>query len=115
MSRATRVTDCPSCGAKILRGLNRDVLAFDTDLDHAPVDSLGEALAVLTGRTTYDLRRNSGQGHVMEARSAERIAGRRFHPVHAEHRCGQPLPAAVADRRPHHEPVHIDPRAPEPF
>lgn len=97
--RAVRVQPCPRCGAKTLAGLDADWLALDTFLDHAPVDELGEALAVLQGRRTFDLRPTGGRSHsrCMEERSASSIrAGRRYHPVHAEHRCGQPLPAAPA-------------------
>lgn len=108
MSRRTvTVAVCPGCRAKIVSGLNADWCAWDVALDHGPVDALGEALAVLTGRTTYDLRPGSSpHTRVMEARRAGRIAnGRKTWPVHAEHRCGQPLPVAPATAKPWEDPM----------
>jgi hypothetical protein len=97
VNRSVRARTC-KCGAAILAGLNRDWLAIDTTLDAQPVDNLGEALALMQGRSTYDLRPLTGYGATgrqMQIRNATRISQPRQHPVHAEHRCGQPLPPAV--------------------
>lgn len=95
--RAVRVGQCNDCHAKILRGVDADTCGLPRALDHQPVDELGEALAVLTGRQTYDLRPLGGRSHgsAMEPRTAPRLRSQRHHPVHVEHLCGQPLPAAV--------------------
>ena len=99
MSRTVRTRECPHCRAVVLAGLDRDWLALDTTLDAQPVDNLGEALALIQGRRTFDLRptRSHGShGRLMEERNAWRISNpwQLPYPVHAEHRCGQPLPAA---------------------
>lgn len=101
MSRSIRTSQCPHCRAHVLRGLDADWLALDTTLDPQPVDNLGEFLALATGRRTFDLRPTSSSGshgRVMEERNAWRIRNPWVipFPVHAEHRCGQPLPPASA-------------------
>lgn len=90
---------CKTCHAPILTGLDNDTAGLPTHVDPQPVDNLGEAVAVLTGRRTYDLRQGSyeeGRGGRLEQRTASSIrTSHRLHPVHAEHRCDQPLPAAA--------------------
>lgn len=99
-SRTVRARTC-KCGAAVLVGLDADWLAIQTTLDAHPLDNVGELLAVLQGRRTYDLRRTSSRGshgREMDERNAWRIANpwAMPWPVHTEHRCGQPLPAAAA-------------------
>lgn len=101
-SRRVKARTCP-CGSQILTGLDADWLGINTTLDAQPVDQLGEALALLQGRRTYNLRPTGGyndHGRAMEERNAWRISHptRRPWPIHAEHRCHSPLP--VADQTP---------------
>lgn len=106
MSRPRPVVQqtCRSCAAPVLRGLDADVAGITVEVDPSPVDNLGEAVAVLTGRRTFSLRvarsdRGQVLGRQIEQRSAATIRGSvlRF-PVHAEHRCdAAPLPVAEVD------------------
>jgi hypothetical protein len=97
MSRLVRAATC-KCGAKILTGDDSDVCGIRTDVDQQPVDNLGEFLALATGRRTYELRPTATRGshsRLLDERTAARIrTGASRHPIHPEHRCGQPLPAA---------------------
>jgi hypothetical protein len=87
--RTVRTVTC-RCGAAVLAGLDADRCALAVLVDPAPVDVRGEALAVLAGRSTYDLH-----GLELDRRDVWRLAGPRRAPVLAEHRCGAvPLPAA---------------------
>jgi hypothetical protein len=93
-SRNLRTGTCPDCGADVLTGLDADWCGLPVTLDKQPVDELGEALAVLTARRTYDVRSRGGRSHSreMEERNVIRMRQRRYWPVHAVHVCGQPLP-----------------------
>ena len=98
MSRTVTVRTCPDCGAKILRGDDADVCGIPTTVDHRPVDNLGEFLALATGRRTYTLRptkTRGSHGRELDERNATAIKTGARYPVHAEHVCGQPLPAAA--------------------
>ena len=97
MSRPVRVATCRDCGAKTLNGYDADICGLPRTLDHTPIDELGEAIAVLTGRITYELRAVTGRGHgrEMEERNANLIRRGSRNPIHPEHQCGQPLPAAT--------------------
>lgn len=106
MSRSARRHSCKSCGADVLTGADRDTAALPVTVDGSPVDNFGEAVAVMTGRKTFDLRPTRGSrggivGVQLEERTASRIRNSmRLFAVHAEHRCGQPLPSATAAERP---------------
>lgn len=88
---------CPRCRRPTLTGLDDDTAARTAHADPAPITPLGEALAVLAGRGTYDLTAIGGKRQLWR-RDQWHIAGARRYPVLAEHRCGQPLDA-------HAEPV----------
>jgi ribosomal protein S27AE len=95
---------CPKCGAKVFAALDSDVAAFRAIVDVDPLDTVGEAIALLTGRSTYN--------HVMRGRRmvlrGPRSAGQiTLHPagetrVVAEHACGLPL------GRPYPPPVAVE-------
>ena len=55
--RGLRARRCRSCGAPILRGLDEDITALVATVDPAPLSAVGEAIARLQGRHTYELRR----------------------------------------------------------
>lgn len=85
---------CPTihrCGATVLTGLDNDLAALVARVDPEPLTALGEVQALTAGRTTYALR-----GQALDRRDRWSIPGHppsHALPVHAEHRCGEPLPA----------------------
>lgn len=87
VARAIRARTCPRCHAPILTGLDADRCALAVTVDPQPTDVLGEALALVAGRDTYDLA-----GLQLIHRDQWRVAGRRRHPVLADHLCNAPLP-----------------------
>lgn len=95
IGRRVRATACPTCRQPTLTGLDADTAAFTATADPAPLDPLGEALAVLAGRTTYELH-HAGSRLELERRDsfAMRTPAGAKTDVLAEHRCGAPpLPA----------------------
>lgn len=97
--RTASLGRCPRCGAPVLSGLDDDIAARTARADPTPIDRMGEALAVLTGRGTFDLAVFDGKRQLWR-RDQWHIAGKRKWPVLAEHRCGaslaehaEPLPA----------------------
>ena len=106
---------CPTCSAPVLTGLDADAAALTVTVDPQPIDALGEALAVLAGRATFEAW-TAGPRVELEHRGAGRIA---FRPagtssvaVAAAHRCGSPPPTAVTQRhtRPTSKELPDDPR-----
>jgi hypothetical protein len=93
---------CRDCGQPVLTGRDSDLAGITVTLDVHPVDNLGEAVALTTGRRTYSLRtvRDSRTPRrVLDERTAAVIRrGPALRPVHAEHRCGQPLPTATPEQ-----------------
>lgn len=98
ISRAVTARLCRTCGARVLTGLDDDTCAAPATADPTPLDPTGEALAVLSGRTTYDLTRR-GNRYELDPRRPGAIT---LHPpqtrpsdVLPEHRCHAPsLPSA---------------------
>lgn len=85
---------CPQCRKRTLKGEaadQHDGTLWPARADPKPIDALGEAIARLAGRLTYDLD-HDGKLHI---RSTWHIRQTRRRPVLAEHRCGRPLPAAA--------------------
>lgn len=83
---------CPRCKAPILSGLDDDTAARSVHADPTPINPVGEALALLAGRATFDLTAAGGKRQLWR-RDEWHISGRRKFPVLPEHRCGQPLDA----------------------
>jgi hypothetical protein len=54
-TRRARMTFCTTCGHTVMRGLLPMPTPWAVDLDPAALTPVGEALALLAGRTTYDL------------------------------------------------------------
>lgn len=90
--RAARLHPCPRCRRPILSGLDDDIAARTAHADPTPITPLGETLALLTGRATYDLCAPYGRRELWR-RDHWHIAGARKYPVLPEHKCGQPLDA----------------------
>lgn len=92
--RAAGLKTCPRCGAPILVGLDADRAALTAHADITTVNAVGEALALLSGRPTYDLV-NTGGRKELSYRDEWNISGPRKWPVLPEHRCGASLKAHV--------------------
>lgn len=90
IGRAVRATACRKCHAHTLTGLDGDLCAGVARVDPEPIDAIGEALALLTGRRTYCLH-NSGDRYELQLRDQWKItgapAGTRPYDVVAEHTC----------------------------
>ena len=88
-----RLRKCGRCGGTILKGLDDEWCAGEATVEPAFVSEVGEALALLDGRSTYRLL---GQAKPqLFYRNAEEIrhghlSGWR---VVVEHRCGKPIPS----------------------
>ncbi len=100
VSRAARARRCKGCRRYVLVGLDGDRCALPVAVDPEPLSALGEAAALLTGRTTYRLAFLSSRLE-LDARDRYQIrgdaAGRTGpqHDVLAAHACGTtPLPEA---------------------
>ena len=52
---------CRACGQLVLTGLDNDLCAGVAHADPTPLAPLGEALALIDGRTTYALTRGPGR------------------------------------------------------
>jgi hypothetical protein len=83
---------CNRCGAPILVGLDADVAALTAHTDPDPIDTAGEVLALLAGRTTYDLAPRAGGRRQLDYRAAWNIKAQRRYPVLVSHSCGRPIP-----------------------
>lgn len=110
IGRTVRHRHCPTCHANVLTGLDADRCALPVTADPTPLDAVGELLAVTTGRATLDLTLSPLR---LDHRDRWRIRSRRPAVVLAEHRCGQPLPAASTPppqlrRRAAAWPTHVD-------
>lgn len=93
VSRRLSASRCRQCHAQVVRGLDADVAAVTVVADPQPVDQLGEALALMSGRGTWQLLHRDG-GWSLSPRDQWRIAAGKPATVLAEHRCGSPpLPA----------------------
>jgi hypothetical protein len=91
-TRATGIRLCPKCRAPILTGLDAEICAFTVRVDPTPITPLGEAIALLQGRATYNLADGPNRKE-LDLRDQWRITMPRKYPVLPEHRCGQPLDA----------------------
>ena len=90
-SRKARALTCPTCRQPLLRGLDADMCARTVDADPYPLAPESEALALLMGIRTFELRWY-GDHYELDARDRWRIAGRPATlpdvEVLAGHRCG---------------------------
>lgn len=90
------------CGQPVIVGLDADLAAFPARVESRRLTAAGEVAALTDGRITYEMKLGA-----LDRRNRWTIPGRpagERTPVHAEHRCGQPMPAAwllpVAPRPP---------------
>lgn len=73
-TRSARVVICPRCQARIWRGMCAEFGGWSVDADPEPLSALGEALALLAGIPTYELRW-LGNRYELDGRDAWRITG----------------------------------------
>jgi hypothetical protein len=101
-TRRARPTPCKTCRRTVVKGWTDEPCAILAVADPAPLSNLGEALALIQGRATYDLARRGGR-YELDLREADHIEGsppetpnawRRNADVLAEHHCHTaPLPS----------------------
>lgn len=88
---------CPRCGARLLVGLDSDLIGMTARVDPWPIDKQSEFIALVGGRWTYNLVATfSASGRrcfEIDRRAPYHISGSTDWTVVAEHRCGAPLPA----------------------
>lgn len=92
LSRAATLRLCPRCKSPILIGLDADRAAITAHCDPTPLTELGEAVALMQGRKTYDLIPGIKRREIWPRETAHIQQPRRF-PVLATHKCGTPLHA----------------------
>jgi hypothetical protein len=94
--RGCRATKCLVCKSDVLAGFDDDFAARAVVVDPMPLSPLGEALALIENRRSYELGRY-GAGLALSLRDHWQIAGRPASDetiVLTDHRCGAPsLPA----------------------
>lgn len=88
--RTATLRTCPRCGAPILTGLDAPRAGYPVKTDPTPLTVLGETVALLSRRATFDLVTIGGRKE-LNWRDQIMIAGPRRYPVLAEHACGQSL------------------------
>ncbi|MBA9003752.1 hypothetical protein [Thermomonospora cellulosilytica] len=91
-SRAATLRLCRKCRAPVIVGLDADRAARTAYCDPTPLTELGEAVAVMQNRRTYDLMSGPSRKE-LSPREADHIRKPRLYPVLAEHKCGAPLAA----------------------
>lgn len=104
--RAASLGTC-RCGQPVLQGLDADRAALTATCDIAPINEIGELVALAQGRRTYDLV-GGYQRKELEYRYEWNIKKKRRYPVLAEHKCGHPLhehatPTPAPERKPANE------------
>jgi hypothetical protein len=103
IGRGARPARCRHCSCSILTGLDGDRAAGVARVDPLPLAPMGEALAILAGRSTYALHVGAGRCE-LQIRDQWQIAGTPAgtrYDVMAAHVCGGPnLPEAPTVNRP---------------
>jgi len=90
IGRRIRATRCRHCACSILVGLDADRCALPVQVDPLPLAPLGEALAILDGRSTYALHVGAGIAE-LQYRDRWQIAGSPAGTrldILSAHRCG---------------------------
>jgi hypothetical protein len=103
VTRSARIQTCKTCHRTVIRGFTDEPCSILATCDLAPLSNLGEAVALMQGRMTFDLTYRGGRLEI-DLREADHIQGsppetpgwwRAKSDVLAEHRCNNndPLPA----------------------
>lgn len=74
ISRRARIRSCRTCRHPVLAGLDADICALPAIVDPHPLTGLGEMLACLEHRLTYELRSSGNRGYRLNERDADKIA-----------------------------------------
>lgn len=90
--RTATLRQCARCNAPLLTGLDADTCALTARTDPLPIDQIGETLALLSGRRTFDLITITGRKE-LHRRDECHIQAPRKYPVLPEHKCGAPMDA----------------------
>lgn len=93
-ARAANLKPCPLCRATVLAGLDADHAAMPVRCDPTPLTEMGEAVALLQGRVTYDLLPTK-TGRELHERTPHFISKPRRYPVFATHKCNNSLIAFI--------------------
>jgi hypothetical protein len=93
-ARAANLRTCPHCRTTVLAGLDADSAALPIRCDPTPLTLMGEAVALLQGRTTYDLLAVK-TGRELYERTAYSIKKPRRYQVFATHKCDNSLAAFI--------------------
>lgn len=111
-ARAANLRACPLCRGPVLAGLDADTAARPVRCDPTPLTEMGEAVALLQGRQTYDLLPTK-TGRELHERSPYFIEKPRRYQVFATHKCNSPLIAFIEiPAEPRTEVHHEDDRPP---
>lgn len=94
-ARCANLRTCPRCQATVLAGLDADAAAIPVRLDPTALTEIGEAVALLQGRATYDLVTVKA-GREIHERTAHHINKPRRYSIFATHKCGQSLLAYIS-------------------
>lgn len=106
--RAATLRLCPRCKAPIIVGLDDNRAARNVTCDPTPITELGEAYALVQGRTTYCFADDNGR-KILWHRYEWNIKAPRRWPVLATHKCRQPMtPFAAPQPAPRKATVNDD-------
>jgi hypothetical protein len=86
-TRAARLRQCPRCRGAVLVGLDGDVAAGTARVDPAPLNSLGEAAALIDGRRTYTISGDKHRKQIDYRQDWHISEGTKGRHVVAEHKC----------------------------
>jgi hypothetical protein len=115
--RQARATKCRDCHAAVIRGLTAFPMAVSVDADPHPLTQQGEAVCLILGRATFELRYLLGGTYDLDDRDRWRRKGRpaglsKQVDVLARHMCNRPPPppyAATMLREPDHNDTPEEP------
>ncbi|GAA1994241.1 hypothetical protein GCM10009799_20420 [Nocardiopsis rhodophaea] len=89
-ARAAQLRICRKCKEPVLVGVDADMCALTVQIDPTPITEVGEAVALMEGRGTYDLLAGKGRREIHH-RAEWNIRAARRGPVFAAHRCHRPM------------------------
>lgn len=105
LSRKARIRTHRGCPIPVLAGIDSDIAGLDAWCDLGELHAYGEAMALLSGRRTYELR-GGRLGHRDKWQISGKPAGTTRYPVFAEHRCHDPIPTDwIQPSKPDHRPA----------
>lgn len=91
LGRRAQLRPCPRCRWWTVVGLDHFRCAREVALDPVELDEVGEAIALVTGRATYEL-----WGREIEQRDQHKIRGGQSRPVLAAHDCAHPVTPSLS-------------------